>query len=70
MAMCEELGSATGVQNQYDDMKDLHKFVEFDYRLVFVIVVKQKPRGIMRSRSTSISHIDSSEIACSPRSRN
>ena len=28
MAMCEELGLATSVQNQYDDIKDSHKCVE------------------------------------------
>ena len=32
MAMCEEFGLATGVQNQYDDTKDWI----FDSRLVFV----------------------------------
>ena len=29
MAMCEEIGLATSVQNQYDDIKDSRKCAEF-----------------------------------------
>ena len=39
MAMCEKLGQATRVQNQYDDTKDEHQgVVLFVYRSVFVVV--------------------------------
>ena len=36
MRMCEDLGQATGVENQHDDTKDQHKSIDFNCRSVFV----------------------------------
>ena len=69
MAMCEELGLATSVQNQYDDIKYSHKFVEFRLSLGVCNRREHNPRGRTRLRRTNISHTNTSEIALSPRSR-
>ena len=41
MTMCEELGLATSVHNQYDDIKDSHKCFEFE-RLLGVCGSRRK----------------------------
>ena len=68
MAMCEKVGLATDVQNQYDDTKDHHKCVDFELSNGVCSSRHQKPQRITRLRSTNISHMHISEIACSPRS--
>ena len=70
MAMCEELGLATGVQNHYDDIKKSHGCVSFRFSLGACCRRHNKLRGRTRFRSANSSHMDIFEIAFSPRSRN
>ena len=69
MRMCEDLGQATGVENQHDDTKYWHNSVYLWFSLGVCISRKRNPRGRTRLQRTNISHTDKSEIAFSPRSR-